>query len=384
MATGESSRAVDGVLTSGRNQVQRGQSYGQLVWWRFKRNRQGMAGALILAALYIVCGLFAEFFAPYGLWTTSDYLVAPPQIPHFLDQERSFHLRPFVYGYERVIDREAFRSYYVIDRTVRYPIALFVRAEPYKLLGLLRTDLHLFGVRTDDPDATFYLFGTDTLGRDLFSRCLFGGRISLLVGLTGEIAGLVLGIVLGTISGHYGGLADVILQRVVELMMAFPTIPLWMALAAAIPPTWSPIAVWFWLVIIISLIGCGGFARQIRGLVLSIREREFVLAAMSFGVSDWKIMIRHMIPNALSHIIVIATLAVPAMILGETALSFLGLGLRPPITSWGVLLKEAQNLRALEFSPWLLIPTAFVVLAVMGFNFLGDGLRDATDPYSSR
>jgi peptide/nickel transport system permease protein len=360
----------------------RGQTYWQLVWRKFRSNRIALVATVVVVSLYLVCGLFAEFFAPYSLEYSSDYLKAPPQAPHFIDAEGTFHLRPFVYGYERKLDEANMRRYFDADPSKRYPLYLFVQAEPYKLLGLFPTNIHFFGVAGDDPEATVFLLGSDTQGRDLLSRIIFGGRISLTVGLVGEILGLLVGSILGSISGLFGGLADIIIQRVIELMMSFPTIPLWMALAAAIPPQWSPVAVWFALTIIISLLGSGSLARQVRGMVLSLREREYVLAAKSMGASNSEVIGWHLIPNSISHLIVIGTLAVPGMILGETALSFLGLGLRPPITSWGVLLKETQNVLALRYTPWFLAPAFFVILVVLAFNFMGDGLRDAADPYT--
>jgi peptide/nickel transport system permease protein len=241
-------------------------------------------------------------------------------------------------------------------------------------------DRHLFGIPSDD--VPFFLFGSDRQGRDLLSRSLIGSQISLTVGLLGVFTGVLLGSVLGVISGYYGGLADDLMQRFSELLMSIPHIPLWMALAAILPVTWSPIKVYFGITLILSLLSWGGLARQIRGKTLALREEDYTLAAKAAGASDWWIIFYHLLPNNLSHIIVIATLAIPYMILGETALSFLGLGIRPPMTSWGVLLEEAQNVQTIIFYPWLIIPAILVILVVLGFNFLGDGLRDAADPYS--
>ena len=355
-------------------------SYLELTWYKFKENKMAVASSVILIILYIVCFVFPEFFAPYPLEYTTEYLAAPPQRPHFFDKEGNFSLRPFVYGYEKKVDWENFRRYFVIDTSKKYPVYFFTKGEPYKLWHIFPGDIHLFSTR----EGTIFIFGTDRLGRGLFSRILYGGRISLSIGLVGVFLSLVLGATLGTISGYFGGFADMAMQRVIELLMSFPSIPLWMALAIAVPPTWSPYLVYFAITIILSLIGWGWLARQIRGMVLSLREQEFVLAARSFGANYRRIIIRHLIPNCMSHIIVVATLSIPNMILGETALSFLGLGLRPPMTSWGVLLKETQNVRALRFSPWFVIPVFFVILTVLCYNFLGDGLRDAADPFSRR
>ncbi|MEM7736659.1 MAG: ABC transporter permease [Deinococcota bacterium] len=358
------------------------QSYWQLAWWRFKKNRLAVVGAVIVIGFYVICGLFAEFFAPYSLAHLSDYLEAPPQQLQFIDQAGNFRLRPFVYGYSEVVDMQQMRRFYEVDTSVTYDVYFWVRGEPYRLFGVIPGDIHLFGTDAANPDAHLFLFGTDRLGRDMFSRILYGGRLSLLIGLIGQLLTLIFGVTLGAISGYYGGLVDNLVQRSTEFLSAFPDIPLFLALAAAIPPQWSPIAVYFMLTIILSFVRWGSLARQVRGLVLSLREREYVLAARSFGSSDRAILFRHLIPGTLSHVIVIATLSIPGMILAETALSFLGLGLRPPLTSWGVLLQEVSTVRAIRFAPWLLIPVPFIITAILGFNMLGDGLRDALDPYS--
>jgi peptide/nickel transport system permease protein len=360
------------------------QSYWRLAWWRFKKNRLAVVGAIIVLAFYLVCAVFAEFFAPYSLEHLSDYLEAPPQQIHFVDQDGNFSLRPFVYGYTEVVDRQQMRRYYEVDPSITYDIYFFVRGEPYRLFGLVETDIHLFGPDPNNPDAHVFLFGTDRLGRDMFSRILFGGRLSLLIGLMGQALTLFFGVTLGAISGFYGGIIDNLVQRSTEFLSAFPDIPLFLALAAAIPPQWSPIAVYFMLTIILSFVRWGSLARQVRGLVLSLREREYVVAAQSFGTSDRAILFRHLIPGTMSHVIVIATLSIPGMILAETALSFLGLGLRPPLTRWGLLLQEVSSVRAIRFAPWLLLPIPFIITAILGFNMLGDGLRDALDPYSGQ
>jgi peptide/nickel transport system permease protein len=360
------------------------QGYWSLVWWKFKKNRLAIVGAVIVLSFYLFCAVLAEFVAPYPLERTSNFLEARPQWPHFFDAEGAFHLRPFVYGLNEEVDMALRKRIYTVDTTVRYPLHFFVRGEPYKLAGLIPGNIHLFGTDPADPEAQAFLFGTDRLGRDLFSRIIYGGRLSLLVGLIGQILTLLLGTVLGALSGYVGGTVDVVVQRVTEFLSAFPDIPLFMALAAAIPPQWSPIWVYFILTLILAFVRWGGLARQVRGLVLSLREREYVLAAQSFGANDSRIMFRHLIPGAMSHIIVIATLAIPGMILAETALSWLGLGLRPPLTSWGVLLQEVSSVRAIRFAPWLLIPVPFIITTILGFNMLGDGLRDAMDPYGGQ
>lgn len=378
MATNESAAPND----VEKHQVS--QSYWSLVWWKFKKNRLAIIGGIVVILFYVCCALLAEFMAPYGLHTESNFLEAPPQPPRFRDAEGRWHLRPFVYGLEQQINLTTRERSYVVDTTKRYPIRFLVKAESYQFLGLITWDRHLFGVHPDQEGAHIYLLGTDRLGKDQLSRLFFGGRISLLIGLTGVIMTLFFGATLGAISGYYGGATDMFVQRATEFLGAFPDIPLFMALAAVISEKTDPILVYFLLTIILAFVRWGGLARQVRGLVLSLREREYVLAAQSFGASDRRILFRHLIPGAASHITVIATLAIPGMILSETALSWLGLGIRYPMTSWGVMLQEGGNVRAIRFTPWLLIPILFIMLVVLAFNMLGDGLRDAMDPYGGR
>ncbi len=360
------------------------QSYWSLVWWKFKKNKTAVAGGIILLLFYICFVGLAEFIAPYSLEHRSNYTEARPQLIRFVDAQGRFHLRPFVYGLEKHIDQETRKRTFKEEPSRIYPIYFFVRREPYKLFGIFPTDIHLFGVDESDPQASIFVMGTDSNGRDYFSRILYGGRLSLMIGLIGQFLTLILGCVLGVISGYYGGATDMLVQRTTEFLNAFPDIPLFMALAAAIPKHWSPVTVYFMLTIILAFVRWGGLARQVRGLILSLREREYVLAARSAGASDSRLMFRHLLPGTMSHVIVIATLSIPGMILSETALSWLGLGLRPPLTSWGVLLQEAGTVYAIRYAPWLLWTVPFLLITILAYNMLGDGLRDAMDPYGGR
>ncbi|MCC9076593.1 ABC transporter permease [Litorilinea aerophila] len=355
-------------------------SQWQLMWWRFRRHKMAMVSLGLLIFLYLVA-LFAEVIAPYDPNRyDANYAYAAPQRIHFFDAEGNFHLRPFVYGLKSVRDMETMRLVFEPDTSVRYPLYFFVEGEPYKLWGLFEANIHLFGVK--DPEGVFFLLGADRLGRDVFSRIVYGTRISMSVGLVGILISLILGIFFGGISGYYGGFVDSLIQRIIEFLRSIPTIPLWMGLSAAVPKEWSPLKMYFAITVLLSLIGWTGLARVVRGRFLSLREEDFVLAATLAGASELRVIFRHMVPSFLSHIIASLTLSIPSVILAETALSFLGLGLRPPVISWGVLLQESQNLRAVATAPWLLTPGLAVVLAVLAFNFVGDGLRDAADPYA--
>ncbi len=355
-------------------------SQGQLIWRRFRRSRTAIIGLVIISVFYI-SALLGDFISPYTLSTRfTRYIYTPPMALHLWDSEGNFSLRPFVYGYEQQINKETLEYTYVPLEDVKHPIHFFVPGEEYKLLGLIKTKWHLFGI--EDADAPVFVLGSDSQGRDLLTRCILGSQISLSVGLLGVVIGVGLGSVLGVISGYFGGIVDDLMQRFSEVLMSIPQIPLWMALAAILPLDWSPIKVYFGITLILSLINWGSLARQLRGRTLALREEAYTLAAQASGAGGWWIVRRHLLPNNASHIIVSATLAIPGMILGETSLSFLGLGIRPPMTSWGVLLQEAQNVRTVVFNPWLIIPAVLVIFAVLGFNFLGDGVRDAVSPFS--
>jgi peptide/nickel transport system permease protein len=351
-------------------------SYRQLVWRRFRKSKLAIAGALVLAVFYIVA-IFAEFVAPYDFQTDNMRMrYVPPTKVRFAAAD-GLHW-PYVYALHAVRDPETLELSFTEDPTRRIPVTLFHRGDSYKMFGFLRGNLHLIG-----SDGPFYLLGSDRMGRDLLSRIIFGGRISLTIGLVGVFISIVLGSLLGTISGYQGGWIDVVVQRLIELLSAFPAIPLWMALAASLPPSWTGIQVYFGITIILSLLGWGGLARQVRGKILAMREADYVLAARAAGAGHWYILTRHLMPVAYSHIIIVATLAIPGMILGETALSFLGLGIRPPMTSWGVLLEEAQRVTVVLHNPWLLFAALPVIVVVIAYNFVGDALRDAADPYST-
>ncbi len=352
-----------------------GLSQWRLMWRKFTRSRTAIIGG-ILVLLFYLSALFANFLAPYlGDQRYVQFLYAPPQAVHF---DPSIGL--YVYSIKRSVDPNTLETSYTLNTDQKVPVKFFVKGEPYQLMGFINSDIHLFG--TTDENMGVFLFGTDRQGRDMFSRILLGSQMSLTIGLLGVSISLVIGSVLGVTSGYYGGVVDEVMQRTIEVIRSFPSIPLWMALSAALPQHWPPRQVYFAITIILSFIGWTWLARQLRGKVLSLREEEFIHAAQLAGASDSWVIFRHLIPSVLGHIIVIATLAMPGMILAESALSFLNLGLRPPMISWGVLLQEAQNLETLRHFPWLLMPAVFISAAVLAFNFFGDGLRDASDPYT--
>jgi peptide/nickel transport system permease protein len=350
----------------------------QLMWWRFRKHKLAAGGSIVLVAFYLVA-LFADFFA-YADPQESDAqrsLMAPQAI-HWLDAGR---FKPYVYALKGTRDPLTFKRVYVPDTATKIPVTFFGRGEAYDLLGFIPSDRHLLAVEGARAGESLFLLGTDTQGRDLWSRLMYATRTSMTIGLVSVALSLVLGVVLGGISGYFGGLVDTVIQRIIEILRSIPTIPLWMGLAAALPSDWSVVQVYFAITIIISLIGWTELARVVRGRFISLKEEDFVMAAELVGCSNARIIFRHMVPSFISHIIAATTLAIPAIIISETSLSFLGLGLRPPAISWGVLLQDAQNIQALVISPWLLIPSFAVIIAVLAFNFMGDGLRDAADPY---
>ncbi|MGO7160484.1 ABC transporter permease, partial [Rhizobium johnstonii] len=356
----------------------------RLVAGKLVRQKVAMVAGAIILFLYLV-GLFAEFLAPaLPMTSRPQYTYAPPQgFSFFVEKpdgssEFNFHVK----GYKVEIDKVALRRTFVVDDTKVVPIGFFVKGAAYDLWGQIPMNRHLIGpLNQNDP---MYLLGADRLGRDVFSRLVYGTRVSMSIGLVGVAMSLILGVVLGSISGFYGGWVDTLIQRVIEVVSAMPTIPLWLGLAAAIPLTWSPVNVYFVITIIVSLLGWTSLAREVRGRFLALRSEDFVVAARLDGSSEARLIFRHILPSLTSHILAVVTLAVPTMIVAETSLSFLGIGLKPPVVSCGVLLQDAQNIRTVATAPWLLIwPSLAVVVAVLSFNFFGDGLRDAADPYDN-
>ncbi len=351
-----------------------------MIWRRFRRNKAAMVGGLIVVLFYIGAFL-GDFIAPYALDTRYvEQAYLPPQRVHFIDNG---HFKPFVYKIESARDPKTLKKIHVTTDEKIY-LKFFVKGDHYKPLGqlsvnLFETDVHLFGA---ENGGLVSVLGTDRQGRDMFSRIVLGSQVSLFVGLFGVVLSLVFGTVLGIVSGYYGGWVDEVIQRMIEIVRSFPQIPLWMALSAAVPPGWSVTKTYFAVTLILSLIGWTWLARQLRGQVLTLRQSDYITAARLAGASDSRIIFKHLLPATLGQIIVVATLSLPAMILAETSLSFLGLGLRPPITSWGVLLQEAQNLQSLALYPWVFSPAVVMVILILAFSFLGDGLRDASDPFT--
>lgn len=354
----------------------------RLIWLRFKRHRLALWSGAVVLLIYFVA-VFSDFIAPTTTgYYNADYTYAPPQRIRLWGEDASGerHLL-FVYGYEASVDPIALTRSYEINEDEVIGIGFFVRGEPYRFWGLFPTDIHLIG--PTEAGQPFYLFGADRLGRDVFSRTIHGTRVSMSIGLIGVAISLALGILLGGVSGLAGGWLDEVIQRIIEFLKSIPTIPLWMGLAAAIPLNIHPLIVYFWITVILSLIGWTDIARIVRGRFLALKTEDFVTAARLDGCGQQRIIWRHMVPSFMSHLIASTTLAIPAMILAETALSFLGIGLRPPVVSWGVLLKEAQSILAVANAPWLFLPGLAVIVAVLALNFLGDGLRDASDPYGN-
>jgi peptide/nickel transport system permease protein len=352
-------------------------SQWKLTWWKFRKHRLAMISTGVVIVLYLIV-IFAEVIAPRSeISTDSRYIYIPPQNIHFFQHGYV----AYVYGYTSLRDERTRALIWTLDETQIIPIGLFVHGEPYKLWGLIESDIHLIGPL--DSDQPFYLLGTDRIGRDVFSRLIHSARVSLTVGLVGIGLTFFLGIVIGGVSGLIGGRLDNFIQRVIEVLISIPTLPFWLALAAMVPITWNSLQTYFMITIILSLLSWMGLARVVRSKFLSLRHEDFVLAAQLDGCSNRRLIFRHMLPSFMSHIIASVTLSIPGMIIGETALSFLGLGLRPPIVSWGVMLQDAQRIAAIANYPWLLAPAGAIFITVLAMNFMGDGLRDAADPYQS-
>lgn len=356
------------------------ESYNELVWRRFRRSTPAIVGGLMVLALTIMA-IFADFFSPTpNNKINLEQAFIPPQTIHFIDKDGKFHLQPFVYNYVNTMDPTTFQITWTEDQETMYPLRFFQKGWEYKILGFIPANIHLFTV---DEGATVYLLGTDKMGRDLWGKACEAGRISLSMSLFGTIISIALGSVLGVTSGYYGGGIDNAMQRFTEFVNAFPQLPLWMALAALIPKTMDSFSVFVVMSIIFAMLSWTTLAREVRGKVLSMRETDFVLAAKEMGASDARIIFRHLYPNTLSHVIVILTLTIPQVILAEAFLSFLGIGIQEPLISWGLMMRNAQDIQILGQTQWIFSPVLFIVVAVLGFNFLGDGLRDAADPYAT-
>jgi len=348
----------------------------RLMWWKFRKHRLALVSGIFLAVLYF-CILICEFLAPYNLHTRNmDYIYAPPQQVHLFHNGE--FIGPFVYGRQMMLDMDTLKRNYIDNHDDVQRLRFFCKADSYEFWGLIEGDRHFV---CPPENGQLFLAGTDRLGRDVLSRMIYGARISLTIGLVGISFSFLLGIVIGGLAGYHGGIFDLIVQRIIEVLQSIPSIPLWLALAAIMPITWSPILIYFGITVILGLLDWTGLARAVRSKLLALREEDYVLAAQLMGAGSSRIIRRHLIPGFMSHLIATATLSIPGMILGETALSFLGLGLRAPITSWGILLTEARSVSVIAFYPWLLLPMLPVILVIMAFNFLGDGLRDAADPY---
>lgn len=353
----------------------------QLMLLRFKRNKLAVISFWFLALLYL-SALFAPVISPYDkTHRFNKHLYLPPREIHIINEDGGLQ-RPFVYAVKIETNKETFTRDFVEDRSQRYPVQFFVKGDPYKLWGLFRMDWHLFGVENAEEVGPIFLLGGDKFGRDILGRALYGGRISLTIGLVGVTISLIIGLLLGGLSGLYGGVVDNLIQRLIEFIRSIPTIPLWMGLAAALPADWPQIRIYFGITIILSLLAWTTLARVVRGKFLSLRNEDFVLAAQSAGANQWYLIWQHLVPSFMSYVLVDITLAIPGMIIGETALSFLGLGLVSPTVSWGVMLKDAQQVVEIAIHPWILWPAMFVVVTVLALNFIGDGLRDAADPYA--
>ncbi|MGC9521938.1 MAG: ABC transporter permease [Anaerolineae bacterium] len=355
------------------------EGYFELVWRKFRKSTPAIVGA-VLVMMLTVLAIFAEFFSPTDpneLALSASF--TPPQRLHFIDEQGQFHLRPFTYNQVIELDPTTFAPIWSEDTSKRYHLKLFVKGWEYKLFGLIPMRLHLFGV---EEGGTLHLLGTEKFGRDLWGRACRAGRISLSMSLFGTLISVTVGSILGVISGYYGGAIDGFLQRFIEVVRSFPQLPLWMALSALIPPTWTSLRIFVIMSVIFAMLSWTLLAREVRGKVMSFRETDFILAAKEMGASDARVIFVHLYPNSLSHIIVVLTMSIPQIIMAEAFLSFLGIGIQEPWVSWGLLMHDAQNLQTLGSHPWIMLPVIFIVVAVLGFNFLGDGLRDAADPYA--